>query len=177
MSASGRDFGVDLLRCLWRAEGVEASMPRRDAAAATVIAGIFAGEAELLRGILDTHGWPGYELVGERASLAAWRIAMYCPTPLQARAAELLERAARTGDADPLHFALLADRICLNRGEPQHFGTLYIPTRSGLLKLYPVKDPQRLDDRRHALGLEPHAAWAERLQAESLSPKNTAASG
>ncbi|WAU79975.1 hypothetical protein O1Q96_09615 [Streptomyces sp. Qhu-G9] len=167
------DLGTDLVRCMWRAMEAESSMPRTDAAA-RVIADIFAQEVDLLRSMLDEHGWPGHRLVGERGSRAAWQIATYCgDDALQARACDLLEKAVRQQDADPLHYALLADRLCLNRGEPQRFGTLYIPTHSGVLELYRVGEPERLDDRRHALGLEPHAAYARNLRADVLSPDVT----
>ncbi|WP_189774686.1 DUF6624 domain-containing protein [Streptomyces tauricus] len=163
------DFGIDLLRCLWRAEGLEASMPGADAAAAKALVDLFAAETDLLRRILGEHGWPGYQLVGQHASLCAWRIATYCTDgALQARALELLGKAVHQGDANPLHYALLADRICFNLGQPQRFGTLYVPTHVGFLRLYRVVEPERLDDRRYALGLEPHAEWANRLQAQSL---------
>jgi hypothetical protein len=172
------DFGIDLLRCLWRVERLEASMPRADAAAAKALADLFAAEADLLRRILDEHGWPCYQLVGQRASLTAWRIATYCTDgALQARALETLGRAVHQGDADPLHYALLADRICFNRRQPQRFGTLYVPTHAGFLRLYRVVEPERLDNRRDALGLEPHAEWAKRLQTQTLPPKLSAAAG
>ncbi|MCW8101691.1 DUF6624 domain-containing protein [Streptomyces tauricus] len=145
-------------------------MPRTDAAA-RAIADIFAQGTEVLRATLEKRGWPGYRLVSERGSRAAWQIATYCrDSQLQARALELLEKTVRQQDADPLHYALLADRLCLNRGEPQRFGTLYIPTRSGSLTLYRVKDRDRLDDRRHPLGLEPHAEYAQRLRADVTAP-------
>ncbi|MET9566805.1 DUF6624 domain-containing protein [Streptomyces tauricus] len=171
------DLGTALRHGMLRAREVAACVPRTDAAA-RVIAGIFAEDTELLRTTLDKHGWPGYRLVGERGSRAAWLIATYCrDSELQADALSLLEKAVRQQDADPMHYALLADRICLNRGEPQRFGTLHIPTDSGNLVLYRVKDPQRLDDRRHALGLEPYAEYAQRLQADLLPPELTASSG
>ncbi|MEU9190293.1 DUF6624 domain-containing protein [Streptomyces sp. NPDC048484] len=162
------DLGTDLLRCMWRAAEAESSMPKTGAAA-RVIADIFAKEVALLRTVLEEHGWPGYRLVGARGSRAAWQIATYCGDgALQARAFGLLEKAVREQDADPEHYALLADRLCLNRGEPQRFGTLYIPTHNGSLVLYRVREPRQLDDRRHALGLGPHAEYARRLRADVL---------
>ncbi len=152
-------------------------MPRTDTAA-RVIAGIFAEEVTLLQKTLAEHGWPGYRLVGEQGSRAAWQLATYCgDSLLQSRALDLLGKAVRREDADPKHYALLADRLCLQRGEPQRFGTLYIPTDSGTLELYRVKDLPRLDDRRHALGLEPHAEYAAGLRADVLSYDATSTSG
>ncbi|MFE9682783.1 DUF6624 domain-containing protein [Streptomyces sp. NPDC006285] len=171
------DLGAAFLQCVFRAQQTEACTPRTEAAQ-RVIAAIYAEQTELVRTTLEGHGWPGYRLVGEQGSRAAWSIVTYCgDVALQARALVLLEKAVRQQDADSRHFALLADRLCLYRGEPQRFGTLYIPTDSGTLELYRVKDLPRLDDRRHALGLEPHAEYAAGLRADVLSYDAISASG
>ncbi|MFI1416326.1 DUF6624 domain-containing protein [Streptomyces sp. NPDC020707] len=171
------DLSVSFLRCMWRVQETEACTPRTEAAL-RVIGGIFAEHTHLLRVTLAEHGWPGYRLVGEQGSKAAWQIATRCGDGvLQARALELLGRAVRQEDADPQHYALLDDRLCLYRNEPQRYGTHYIPTVSGDLKIYRVRDPQRLDDRRHALGLGPHAEYAQRLGVDVLPLDVTAASG
>ncbi|MEE1829708.1 DUF6624 domain-containing protein [Streptomyces sp. SP17KL33] len=164
-SPEKRGLALELMRCMWRAQETDVSVPRTDAAASVVMA-TYAENAEVLRKTLAAHGWPGYRLVGERAARAAWYIAQYCSDlNLQEQALRLMERALRDDDASPEHYALLADRICLNRREPQRFGTLYIPDVDGRLVLYRVSEPARLDDRRHALGLGPHAVYESELKA------------
>lgn len=67
--------------------------------------------------------------------------------------AELLERAGR-GDASPRDLAYLKDRVLMCRGEPQIYGTQYM-VKDGVPELWTVRDPQGLDERRAALGLDP----------------------
>ncbi len=57
----------------------------------------------------------------------------------------------------------------MERGEPQIHGTQY-QFSDGVLELWPVRDPARLDERRAALSLEPEAVnRAHLLAAEGLT--------
>ena len=109
-----------------------------------------------LREIVGEHGWPGHQLVGEAAAHAAWLLAQHAPPDFQEQCLPLLEGAAARGDASPRDLAYLRDRVLLHRGEPQLYGTQYID-RDGVLTLWTVQDPEGLDERRAALGLEPEA--------------------
>jgi hypothetical protein len=60
--------------------------------------------------------------------------------------------------------AYLKDRVLLHRGEPQLYGTQYM-IRDGVLTLWTVQDPEGLDERRAALGLEPEAQHRARMLA------------
>ena len=66
-------------------------------------------------------------------------------------------RSARA-KASPAHLAYLEDRVRVHAGQPQLYGTQFTVT-SGTFGPYPIEDPQRLDERRAAAGLEPFAAY------------------
>ena len=70
----------------------------------------------------------------------------------------LLEDAVARGDASRRDPAYLMDRVLMYRGEPQIYGTQY-RTQDGVPKLWPVQDPENLDDRRAALGLGPQSEY------------------
>jgi hypothetical protein len=60
----------------------------------------------------------------------------------------------------------------MHRGEPQIYGTQYL-IKDDVLTLWKVQDPEGLDERRAALGLEPGAANRARLMsAEGLAGAN-----
>ncbi len=46
----------------------------------------------------------------------------------------------------------------MQRGEPQIYGTQY-RTQDGVTKMWPVQDPEDLDNRRAALGLGPQSEY------------------
>jgi len=131
-----------------------------------------------LREIIGEHGWPGCALVGEEAAHAAWLLAQHAPPDMQEQWLPVLEDAVARGDASPRDLAYLQDRVLMYRGEPQLYGTQYL-VRDGVLTLWRVQDPDGLDERRAALGLEPEARNRARLlAAEGLAgpcPEGTSA--
>jgi hypothetical protein len=117
-----------------------------------------------LREIVAQHGWPGHGLVGPAGAHAAWLLAQHAPPDLQEEFLPLLQAAVARGDARPVDLAYLEDRVLMHRGEPQIYGTQY-REKDGVLTLWTVRDPDRLDERRAALGLEPEARSRPRLLA------------
>jgi hypothetical protein len=57
------------------------------------------------------------------------------------------------------------DRVLMYRGEPQIYGTQY-RTQDGVTKLWPVQDPEDLDNRRAALGLGPQREYEASILAD-----------
>lgn len=78
-----------------------------------------------LKEIIARQGWPGRSLVGEDGADAAWVIAQHADRHHEWRRAwlPLLEKAANDGEADPRHFARLADRVALVDRGTQLYGT------------------------------------------------------
>lgn len=78
-----------------------------------------------LRAIIHVHRWPGRSLVGEDGSIAAWVIAQHLDhdQALQQRCLTLLERAVAANEADATSLAFLTDRVLVNAGQLQRYGT------------------------------------------------------
>jgi DNA-binding transcriptional MerR regulator len=120
---------------------------------------------------IERHGWPGASLVGEDGAAAAWAIAQHADeerddeAPRSERWLPQLRDAVARGDALPVHYAALCDRVLLRQGSPQRFGTLVEPTSAsdGWQLREPVERRDDLDDRRAALGLEPIAGFLAAL--------------
>lgn len=113
--------------------------------------------------ILAKHGWPAIDRFGEKASRAAWLIAQHANNDpaLQKRALQLLSAKANEGRASVEQVAYLWDRIALNEGRPQRYGTQFIPTSCGGLTLAPIEDEERIHDLRSTHGLMPLAMYKE----------------
>ena len=112
---------------------------------------------ERLRQILAEHGWPGKSLVGEKGAHDAWLIAQHADhdPAFQRQALELLREAVARGEARPRELAYLTDRVRVNEGRGQVYGTQMRPDENGLPVSQPVEDPERVDERRAEVGLEP----------------------
>lgn len=124
-----------------------------------------------MREIVAEHGWPGHALAGSDSAHAAWLLVQHAPAEFQEQCLPLLKEAAARGDASARDLAYLTDRVLMFRGEPQVYGTQYLVT-DGSLRLWDVCDPETLDQRRSALGLEPEAVNRARIMAaEGLTRK------
>jgi hypothetical protein len=115
-----------------------------------------------LREIIAERGWPGRRLVGEAGAEHAWLIGQHSDKQLdfQRDALRLLAVAVASGDAPARHLAYLTDRVCVNQGRPQEYGTQIGAVEDGRAVPWPIDDEDGLDERRAAVGLEPWAEYA-----------------
>lgn len=126
--------------------------------------------AERFEEILAQYGrWPGRSDVGEDGGDAAWLIVQHAighPT-FQRRGLELLREAIDAGEAPAWQAAYLDDRIRVFEGRPQRYGTQFDRSQDGSPIPFPIEDPEDVDERRGALGLDP---MAERLAKQEHAP-------
>jgi hypothetical protein len=126
-----------------------------------------ANQARIVE-ILDTYGWPGWQLVGSDGAFAAWVIIQHADldVPLQKRGLELMGAAVDAGDADPSDYAYLVDRVRVAEGQLQVFGTQWGSDEAGNPKpRTPIEDPANVDIRRAAVGLGTIADYLDELAA------------
>ena len=123
-----------------------------------------------LQAIMDQIGWPTERLVGERAAKAAWLIAQHAISQpdFQRSCLEFLAEAARERTVPPWQPAMLEDRIRVFEGRPQLYGTQLEPDADGNMQPHPIEDPETVDQRRHAVGLEPLADILARAKPQPL---------
>ena len=135
---------------------------RLDAKTAMEYRRIDAENTDRLRRILSVHGWPGKSLVGEQGAHDAWLIAQHADhdPAFQREALGLLTEAVARGEARPREFAYLTDRVRVNEGREQLFGTQMRPDEKGVPVPQPVEDRERIDERRARVGLEPFDQYA-----------------
>jgi Family of unknown function (DUF6624) len=116
--------------------------------------------------LLSARGWPGRTLVGEDGAAAAWLLAQHADgDPVRQRAfLDALRGAVGQGEASSAHLAYLEDRVRVNAGQRQLYGTQFTVT-DGHFGPHPIDDPQRLDERRAEAGLEPFADYEARMRA------------
>lgn len=127
---------------------------------------------ERLKEIIDEYGWPTPEMVGKDGATAAWLIAQHSDLDVafQERALALMKDAATRGDADPTEVAYLVDRVAINKGQRQTYGT-QAGCADGGAAPKPLVDPENVDVRRAAVGLEPlddYLAEMEKVCADEI---------
>jgi hypothetical protein len=133
-----------------------------DPASVTRALAVDATNLQRLRGIVAEHGWPGSSLVGEDGAGAAWLLAQHADADVafQRRCLELLEAAVAEGEASRSHLAYLTDRVLVNEGRPQRFGTQFTQVGESF-EPRPIEDEERVDERRLDAGLPPLSPYRE----------------
>jgi hypothetical protein len=106
-------------------------------------------DRDRLGDVLNGQGWPGRTLVGEDGAAAAWLLAQHADRdPVRQRTfLQALRGAVDQGEASEAHLAYLEDRVRVNAGLPQLYGTQFTVT-DGVFGPWAIEDPQRLDKRR-----------------------------
>lgn len=129
-----------------------------------------------LEGIIaKVGGYPGLDVVGASQKNTAWLVIQHAPIAFQERYYPLVEQAADEGQIALADWAYLVDRMRMNRGEKQIYGSqLWLPDRnaSTLYQIYPLEDPFHVNERRAAVGLGPIedyiAGWGLKFEPEKM---------
>ena len=123
--------------------------------------------ADLLEKFLDTYGWPFPDDYGEDVHEAAWFIAIHAVSrpALIKRVAQLMYNAWKSGKISGKYCANFYDRIELYEGRKQLYGTHLFPSESGWQAKYLI-DPEMVNDRRKALGLQSLEEWIAESEQE-----------
>ncbi|OKS84769.1 hypothetical protein RG47T_0202 [Mucilaginibacter polytrichastri] len=108
--------------------------------------------------IIKKHGYPGYNLVDTSGSNAFWAIIQHCDDDVafQQQALTLMSREIKRHNANGEDYALLQDRVLVNQGHKQLYGTqVRIDLKTHHAKPFPIQDSLQVDKRRKAVGLIP----------------------
>jgi hypothetical protein len=109
---------------------------------------------------LESHNWPSLSSYGEEPANHAWLIALHADLKVefQKSVLEKMETLLEREEILPVHCASLRDRIAINEGKPQKWGMFFF-LKDGQETLYPVEDPETLEQRRAAFGLDDSARF------------------
>jgi len=110
-----------------------------------------------LEEIFDEYGYPGYDLIGKEGSNNFWLMVQHSDKDLefQSRVLEKLKIEVENKNADGRNFGLLTDRVKINSGENQIYGTQVRYNSIGQAYPKPLYDSINVNKRRTEVGLEP----------------------
>jgi hypothetical protein len=106
---------------------------------------------------------------GREASQAAWLIVQHSDhdRAWQAAMLEALTPRVARGDMQGNYYAYLVDRVAVNSGRPQTYGTQGRCFGPGDWRPLPLADEANLDRLRAEIGLEPIAAYRARFTCQT----------
>jgi len=109
-----------------------------------------------VKAILDKHGWLGPDVIGNSGSLTLFLVIQHADKQTQEKYLPAMREAASNGKAAPANLALLEDRVALEEGKKQIYGSqIGRDEKTGKFYIRPIEDEINVDTRRAAVGLPP----------------------
>ncbi|MDE2293038.1 MAG: hypothetical protein KGL53_13225 [Elusimicrobia bacterium] len=114
-----------------------------------------------LKELLAVHGWFTIDAFGPQADQDAWLLVQHADhdVAFQEEVLARLEALLPSGGTRPHNYAYLFDRVAVARDRPQRYGTQGRCVGKGLWEPDPMEEPERVDERRAAVGLPPMAEY------------------
>ncbi|MTI40254.1 DUF6624 domain-containing protein [Fulvivirga lutimaris] len=117
----------------------------------------------LFYSIMQCCGADKIIFAGEQATQAAFLITQHAPLEFQLAFVNLFKDWSKEGIISPSTFVLMVDRIRLRQGKTQLYGTQVVTDKSGVSKLSPVDDLEKVRARRDSLYMEPLEDYVARF--------------
>ncbi|WBO83429.1 DUF6624 domain-containing protein [Hymenobacter yonginensis] len=127
----------------------------------------FARHQPVLEAIVKRFGYPGFRQVGEQSANNFWLLVQHADAypKFQRQMLQLMLVEVKRRNASPTNYAYLADRVAINSGQPEEYGTQVVYEGPGLGKAVPksLRDPANVNKRRAAIGMEPLETYLEMM--------------
>ena len=105
--------------------------------------------------ILDERGWLGSDVIGEQGNLTLFLVIQHSPIETQLKYLPMMREAVKKGNARGIDLALLEDRVALDQGKRQIYGSqIGKEEGTGIFFVFPIIDPENVDKRRAEIGLQ-----------------------
>lgn len=109
---------------------------------------------EEVKRILDTRGWLGADVVGEKGNSTLFLVIQHARQKTQEKYLPMMRDAVAKGNAKASNLALLEDRVALGQGKKQLYGSqIGMDPKTGTYYVSALEDPDHVDERRAKLGL------------------------
>lgn len=118
-----------------------------------------------LKEVIRRHGWPTSGMVGRDGVEAAFFIVQHADRDpgFQREMLPLVERSHESGDLSGQEVALVTDRVLVNAGEPQRYGT-QAEIVEGEVVVKPIENPEEVDELRAEMGMPPLEVYLKGLR-------------
>ncbi len=128
---------------------------------------IDAANTARVKTLIGQHGWPGPELVGQDGTDAFFLIVQHADPVFQKEILPLVKNAYRSRIITGQSYALFMDRVLVQDGKPQIYGTAAkgFEQWNGTEPVFePIEDEANVDKRRAEVGLMPLSEYREFLK-------------
>jgi hypothetical protein len=150
-----------IIDSLYQADQLTAQIRPADSASAAYQR-VIRSNFPIVSEIFKKYKFPGYDLVGKETSNKYFLLVQHSDfdLPFQHDVLKEMKVQVEKENASGQNFAYLTDRIEINNGRPQIYGTQVF--MSGDTKVKPCIDTLNLDSRRKSVGLSPIKEYLEK---------------
>ena len=112
--------------------------------------------------IIEYCGFPEKKVVGDTGMTAVFLVFQHSTRKVREKYLPKIMECAKNGDLSMSEVALMEDRLLMENGEKQKFGTQIVKDRKkGIWIVYPIEDPKHVNIRRASIGLQPIEKYLE----------------
>ncbi len=125
---------------------------------------IFKRHTSVLKQIVARSGYPGFNQVGKESSNNFWLLVQHSDhdPAFQKQVLKLMEKEVNKGNASAHNYAYLLDRVNINSGLAQVYGT-QLEYKDGKAVAKKLANPKEVNKRRAAVGLEPLEEYLQKM--------------
>jgi hypothetical protein len=132
------------------------------------MATVDADNTKYLRGLIVDLGWIDAKRFGRRSATDAFLIVQHSgDLRLMQGALPEIEKDMKAGIGDPQDYALLYDRLKLNLGERQRYGSQIGQNAEGEPVVLPLEDKAKVEEFRKAIGLFPLSQYLQIMEQQT----------
>ncbi|RYZ21123.1 MAG: hypothetical protein EOO16_14160 [Chitinophagaceae bacterium] len=107
-----------------------------------------------VRSILDRYGWLGPAEVGGQGASTLFLVIQHADPATMERYVPLFRAAVKAGKGKAAELALMEDRILVDKGQPQIYGSqVKSDPATGKFSFFPIGDERNVNARRASVGL------------------------
>ncbi|MDJ0840926.1 MAG: hypothetical protein QNK37_30730 [Acidobacteriota bacterium] len=108
----------------------------------------------LIEAILAEHGYPGWSMVGNQR-MTAFLVIQHAAPEIRVKYLPMLKKAAAEGEMPNRSLALVIDRMHMEKGEKQIYGSQVTRDKDGNTVVHPIEDEAGVHRRRAEMDLLP----------------------
>lgn len=112
----------------------------------------------IVKSVIDKYGWLSASEIGDQPSATLFLVAQHAPLKERLHFLRYIQLAAKNGAIKKEYMAFFEDRVALDQGKKQIYGTqMGYDTVLKKYYLFPLENPKQVDERRAEFGLSPIA--------------------
>ena len=136
------------------------------------MAAVDADNTKYLRALVTDLGWIDAKRFGKQTATNAFLIVQHSgDLRLMQAALPEIEKDMKAGAGDPQDYALLYDRLKLNLGERQRYGSQIGQDKDGNSVVLPLEDKAKVEEFRKAIGLFPLSEYLKFFEQQGRKVK------